>query len=84
MCGKEKGRIVASPTRLTKLNPMLAADAACASETKLGNSVRLSCAIINPLKNAILAFFQPRQARSKAPHGEQNTDLRRDFEITSV
>jgi hypothetical protein len=37
-----------------------------------------------PLKNALLAFFNPRQARSKAPRGEQNHDLGRDFVITSV
>jgi hypothetical protein len=37
-----------------------------------------------PLKNAILAFLNPRQAPSKAPRGEQNLDLRRDFVITSV
>jgi hypothetical protein len=41
---------------------------------------QLSC----PLKNAIVAFFKPRQARSQAPCGSQNNDLRRYFVIASM
>jgi len=38
----------------------------------------------SPLKNAVVAFFNLAGARSKAPHGSQNNDLRRYFGITSM
>jgi hypothetical protein len=37
-----------------------------------------------PLKNAIVAFFNPHQVQSKAPHGSQNADLHRHFAIASM
>ena len=40
--------------------------------------------LYQPVEKCLPGIFQPRQVRSKAPHGSQNNDLRRYFVITSL
>ena len=47
-------------------------------------SVVLGELIYQPVEKRHRGVFQRRQARSKAPRGSQNNDLRRHFGITSV